>query len=137
MNISQDDLNDWAIQASNLEQLVKEIGDALLDENIALADELSDCACTEASLMTQRLVRSGAARPPQLDRSKRWWPAYPDPGFGKTPESVSAAEALEQAALLVLSLENEHGVRGGMGEVLADLAAELNMLVLGRPEDRE
>jgi hypothetical protein len=131
VEISLDDINDWAQRAANLDDLTKQIGDALMDEKIGIAMELADQASPEADLLMRSMVRAGAAMPEFVPCGRRWWPAYTDSQFDRTPDSIRAAQALERAALLVLALENERGIVGGMGDVLADLSAQLILLING------
>ena len=134
--VSTDDLNDWAKQAAELDELMQDIDQALLDENLVMVGEWVDCARPLAHLLLNSMVRAGAMAPTESrPRGRLDFNDYFD--ITRTDSSVRAAEALERAALLVLALEKEYEISAGMGDVLADFAAELNLRVFGGPEALE
>jgi len=135
MEISRDDLNDWASIAVEIESLAELVGQALLDEKIDMAGDLADCTRRLSHLLTQGLLRSGASA---RDADSNWIQAhgtYLEHRIDRTESSLRAAESLERAALQVIALEKEYGISHGIGETLADFAADLNLLVHGRPGD--
>jgi hypothetical protein len=130
--VSLDDLNDWAMRAAELEWLAEQIGDAVLNERMNFAAELADNVRPIAHLLKKSMVRAGAVDPDaSVNMQEPPWPDYLS-SIESTPQAQRAAEALEHAALLVLALDKEMGVRG-MGETLADFAAELNRYAFKEP----
>lgn len=133
MRVSQDDLNDWALRASEIEWLAEHIGDALLRESVDLAGDYADNLRPVAHLLAKSLMRAGAVNPdPNSARHRGDWTDFVQRYGDSSPKAKRAAEALERAALLVLALEQETGMRG-MGETLADFAAELNLYAFQDP----
>lgn len=131
--VSRDDLNDWAKQAAELDELIQEIDRSLLDENLAMVGEWVDCARPLAHLLLNSMLRAGASKPDYSPpRGKVTYNDYGE--LRRSDSTVRAAEALERAALLVLAMEKEHEITGSIGDVLADFAAELNLRVFGGPE---
>jgi hypothetical protein len=130
--VSLDDLNDWAQRAAELEWFMEQIAHAMLNEEIESVGEFADAARPVAHFLKRSLIRAGAADPDAIEQRRQ----FPSTDYlftiGPSPEAKRAAETLERAAMQVLALEKEMGVRG-MGEVLADFAAELNMCAFREP----
>jgi hypothetical protein len=134
LEISRDDLNDWATRAADLDELMKRMDDALLEDDPHEVGYIVDVARPQAHLLLNMLLRAGAELPDPDRQRRRYVDSAMYDCYDESEEAVRAAQALERAALLVLTLENEYGVVGNIGEALADLAAEFNLQVYGRQE---
>jgi hypothetical protein len=138
MEISQDEINDWALRASELASLITDMDNAMLEEDIAEAEYLLDGARPLAGLLARSLMRS-ANLPPARDKKtpRDFQSSYFSAGLEKSSLNLRAAEALEKAALLMLELDAANGTTTtGYGATLAEMAAEINLLV-SRGEEPE
>ncbi len=136
MEISQDEVNDWALRALELDSLITDMDKAMLDEDISEAEYLLDGARPLAGLLARSLMRS-ANLPAGIEQryQRNFHTSYQVNGLDKTSLNIRAAEALEKAALLVLAMDEENGTTTtGYGATLAEMAAEINLLV-SRGED--
>ena len=127
MEISQDEINDWALRASELASLIKDMDNAMLEEDIAEAEYLLDGARPLAGLLARSLMRSANLPPARDKKTPR---DFQSAGLEKSSLNLRAAEALEKAALLMLELDAANGTTTtGYGATLAEMAAEINLLV--------